>query len=70
MIDSTGEKDMGIDDTYMNDDDRDDKARLIHQGNLTTTIRITTHSHKRETYINQNHLYIYIHLYNELIFAQ
>lgn len=27
-----GEKDMGIDDTYMNDDDKDDKARLIHQG--------------------------------------
>lgn len=28
----TGEKDMGIDDTYMNDDDKDDKSRLIHQG--------------------------------------
>lgn len=27
-----GEKDMGIDDTYMNDDDKDDKARLLHQG--------------------------------------
>lgn len=27
-----GEKDMGIDDTYMNDEDKDDKARLIHQG--------------------------------------
>ena len=25
-----GEKDMGIDDTYMNDDDKDDKARLLH----------------------------------------
>lgn len=23
---------MGIDDTYMNDDDKDDKCRLIHQG--------------------------------------
>ena len=30
-----GEKDMGIDDTYMNDDDKDDKARLIHQGMYT-----------------------------------
>ncbi|XP_055303708.1 rho GTPase-activating protein 190 isoform X10 [Sitodiplosis mosellana] len=27
-----GEKDMGIDDSYMNDDDKDDKSRLIHQG--------------------------------------
>ncbi|XP_059615372.1 rho GTPase-activating protein 190 isoform X4 [Phlebotomus argentipes] len=27
-----GEKDMGIDDTYMNDDDKDEKSRLIHQG--------------------------------------
>lgn len=27
-----GDKDMGIDDTYMNDDDKDDKCRLIHQG--------------------------------------
>lgn len=27
-----GEKDMGIDDTYMNDDEKDDKSRLIHQG--------------------------------------
>lgn len=29
-----GDKDMGIDDTYMNDDDKDDKSRLIHQGNI------------------------------------
>lgn len=28
-----GEKDMGIDDSYLNDDDKDDKSRLIHQGN-------------------------------------
>lgn len=27
-----GEKDMGIDDTYMNDDEKDEKSRLIHQG--------------------------------------
>lgn len=27
-----GEKDMGIDDTYMNDDEKDDKSRLLHQG--------------------------------------
>lgn len=30
-----GEKDMGIDDSYLNDDDKDDKSRLIHQGNCT-----------------------------------
>lgn len=30
-----GEKDMGIDDSYLNDDDKDDKSRLIHQGNIT-----------------------------------
>lgn len=30
-----GEKDMGIDDTYMNDDDKDDRSRLIHQGMFT-----------------------------------
>lgn len=29
-----GEKDMGIDDSYLNDDDKDDKSRLIHQGNV------------------------------------
>lgn len=27
-----GDKDMGIDETYMNDDEKDEKARLIHQG--------------------------------------
>lgn len=27
-----GEKDMGIDDTYMNDDEKDEKSRLLHQG--------------------------------------
>lgn len=31
-----GEKDMGIDDSYLNDDDKDDKSRLIHQGNQPT----------------------------------
>lgn len=34
----TGEKDMGIDDTYMNDDDKDDKSRLIHQGMYTSIL--------------------------------
>lgn len=34
-----GEKDMGIDDTYMNDEDKDDKTRLIHQGK---TISLST----------------------------
>lgn len=38
---------MGIDDTYMNDDDKDDKARLIHQGNLTHP-HTHTHTHKRD----------------------
>lgn len=33
-----GDKDMGIDDTYMNDDDKDDKSRLIHQGNAFLVI--------------------------------
>lgn len=32
-----GEKDMGIDDSYLNDDDKDDKSRLIHQGNAHNT---------------------------------
>lgn len=31
-----GEKDMGIDDSYLNDDDKDDKSRLIHQGKCKT----------------------------------
>lgn len=29
-----GDKDMGIDDTYMNDDEKDEKSRLLHQGKL------------------------------------
>ena len=29
-----GEKDMGIDDTFINDDEKDDRSRLIHQGTL------------------------------------
>lgn len=36
-----GEKDMGIDDSYLNDDDKDDKSRLIHQGNKTQFTLIT-----------------------------
>lgn len=32
-------KDMGIDDTYMNDDDKDEKSRLIHQGNFSQFIQ-------------------------------
>lgn len=36
-----GEKDMGIDDTYMNDDDKDDKTRLLHQGMISFLSFIT-----------------------------
>ncbi|XP_059615373.1 rho GTPase-activating protein 190 isoform X5 [Phlebotomus argentipes] len=43
-----GEKDMGIDDTYMNDDDKDEKSRLIHQGWLDDALFIGRDGDKRD----------------------
>uniref|UniRef100_A0A7G3AVT8 Putative rho gtpase-activating protein 5 n=1 Tax=Lutzomyia longipalpis TaxID=7200 RepID=A0A7G3AVT8_LUTLO len=44
-----GEKDMGIDDTYLNDDDKDEKSRLIHQGWLDDALFIGRDGDKRDS---------------------
>lgn len=51
-----GEKDMGIDDTYMNDDEKDEKSRLIHQGKqnqIVTKHSPQTHTHTHHHSRNQ-----------------